>query len=287
MSIDTVVLDCESTGLNNGLALDEPVQIAITDLRGNPVFTTLLRPTSPIPDEAAAIHGITNEMVKGAPSFADVLPEFCRVIRDKTIAIYNAAFDVRLLITAAHVHQVILPRFDYRCVMLEYAAAFGKAHPTRTGEYKWWSLGTAYEQQFAMTQTTLEMLAGAHDALADCRMTADLMWLMDMHGLEKTCSDTFDVVLMKAQAKRDRNGNGYLSFTTAGGQMVNVFNGRGGEGFGRFRDAGYDAAQMVAALMTRDADYVHTLKNPIAAQMRYSGDYAEIVGVVDVMEGVA
>jgi DNA polymerase-3 subunit epsilon len=60
-----IILDVKTTGLDGD---SEIVEIAIIDLDENPLFETLIKPVSLIPEEATAIHGITNEMVENAPS---------------------------------------------------------------------------------------------------------------------------------------------------------------------------------------------------------------------------
>lgn len=280
MTNDVVILDTETTGTNDGLALDEPVSISVTNPYGGLIFHTLIKPTTPISDETAAIHGITNAMVADAPSFVEVLPRLMAVIDGKTLAIWNASFDVRLLITAAHIHQVVMPRLTYRCVMTEYAKAFGHPHEKRADDFKWWRLTAAYEHQFPMTDDALKLLSGAHDATTDCVMTAQLMRLMEVHGLNARYTDKFDVVLRRAQYMKTAKGGGYLRFYTAGGQQVNVFDG----GFKKFSDADYAITGLLNALSKRGTDCVHSLHKPISAVMVYK-QYPEISQVLGVEDG--
>ena len=66
-----VVFDCETTGTNS--AEDEIVSLALIRLDPDGVetnrFTTLVRPSRPIPAEATAVHGIADEDVAGALPF--------------------------------------------------------------------------------------------------------------------------------------------------------------------------------------------------------------------------
>lgn len=50
-----------------------------------------------IPAEAVSIHGITNEMVADAPLWADINDKFMRLIAGRTVVMYNAAYDSRLI----------------------------------------------------------------------------------------------------------------------------------------------------------------------------------------------
>ena len=62
-------LDTETTGLGPA---DQVVEIAVLDAEGAVVFHSLVKPTVPIPAEATAIHGIRDEDVAGAPTFAGI-----------------------------------------------------------------------------------------------------------------------------------------------------------------------------------------------------------------------
>lgn len=92
-------LDTETTGLSpeGGGKICE---IAVSVSQGGRVvdeFSTLLNPGIPMSPEVVAIHGITNEMVKDAPSFADVMPKLLGLLDDSVIVAHNADFDVSFL----------------------------------------------------------------------------------------------------------------------------------------------------------------------------------------------
>lgn len=92
-------LDTETTGLSpeGGGKICE---IAVSVSQGGRVvdeFSTLLNPGIPMSPEVIAIHGITNEMVKDAPSFADIMPKLLGLLDDSVIVAHNADFDVSFL----------------------------------------------------------------------------------------------------------------------------------------------------------------------------------------------
>jgi len=96
--IPIVVIDTETTGTVPGV--DGVVQLGIakfsTDRELLPyVFTTLVNPGRPISAEASAVHGITDAMVQGAPTLADVFAtELVReLLKGAQPLAYHAPFD--------------------------------------------------------------------------------------------------------------------------------------------------------------------------------------------------
>lgn len=121
-----VLLDTETTGLYGA----EIVEIAVTNLNDQVLFESLVNPVQPIPTEATVIHGITNEMVKDAPSWPEVWDKLYPIIKDKKVLIYNEAYDIRLILESfeAHYGDEIpaeylqqIEKLDTDCVMRAYA----------------------------------------------------------------------------------------------------------------------------------------------------------------------
>ncbi|MGN0024536.1 MAG: PolC-type DNA polymerase III [Candidatus Avelusimicrobium sp.] len=92
-------LDTETTGLSPEKG-GKICEIAVSVSQGGRVveeFSTLLNPQIPMSPEVIAIHGITNEMVKDAPTFADIMPTLLGVLDNAVIVAHNADFDVSFL----------------------------------------------------------------------------------------------------------------------------------------------------------------------------------------------
>src|SRR5258706_7325025 len=120
-----VILDTETTGLGSDAQV---IQIGVIDGKGNVLIDNILvKPTMPIAPDATAIHQITNEMVQDAPSFPNVLPQLCEVVEGKLLVIYNAQYDMRLLVQSGKAHDIgiQLGIEGFTCAMLQYAEWFG------------------------------------------------------------------------------------------------------------------------------------------------------------------
>ncbi|MDX2697119.1 3'-5' exonuclease [Streptomyces ipomoeae] len=88
------VLDTETTGLHDSARI---VEIAVLGIDGSTLLNSLVNPGVPIPAEASRIHGITDGMVKDAPTFSDLLVPLTGALMNRKIVIYNQAFDKRRL----------------------------------------------------------------------------------------------------------------------------------------------------------------------------------------------
>jgi DNA polymerase-3 subunit epsilon len=94
-----IFFDLETTGIN--IASDRIVEISYLkiDLQGNEKGKTLrINPTIPIPAQATAVHGITDEDVKDAPTFTSIAKNLASEIEGCDLAGYNSIkFDIPLL----------------------------------------------------------------------------------------------------------------------------------------------------------------------------------------------
>lgn len=93
------VFDLETTGLQ--ITKDRIVQIAIIKLLPDGTqeeFNALVNPEQVIPEEITAIHGISNEMIKNAPTFKEIAPQVIDFIGNADLAGYNSnKFDIPVL----------------------------------------------------------------------------------------------------------------------------------------------------------------------------------------------
>ena len=93
------IIDFETTGLSS--SQDRVVEAAALRMEPNSmewtVYCTLVDPQTVIPIDATAIHGITNEMVKGKPTFDVVARHLVEFAAGSTLVAHNLKFDIGFL----------------------------------------------------------------------------------------------------------------------------------------------------------------------------------------------
>lgn len=97
-----VCIDCETTGLDP--KTDEIIEVAIALFSFDGIiesYETLVEPPIAIPESSTEIHNITNEMVKGKPKIAAVIPQILAIAADHIIIGHNISFDIDILLQAA------------------------------------------------------------------------------------------------------------------------------------------------------------------------------------------
>ncbi|MDY0340021.1 MAG: helicase C-terminal domain-containing protein [Coriobacteriia bacterium] len=91
---EVAFVDLETTGFDP--VRDEIIEMAVVIARGPEVldrWSTLVRPTRPIPFETTQLTGIDDEMVAGAPSAASAGTDLARVVGPRMVIAHNAPFD--------------------------------------------------------------------------------------------------------------------------------------------------------------------------------------------------
>ena len=154
-------IDLETTGVNPGT--DRIVEIAIIKILTDgtrSVKRKLLSPEIPIPRGASDVHGITDEMVKDAPTFKQVAQELKQILDGCDLAGYNSnRFDIPLLMEEFMRAGV---DFDMRNrKLLDVQNIFHKMEPR--------TLGAAYK--FYCSKN----LEAAHSAEADATATYEIL----------------------------------------------------------------------------------------------------------------
>ena len=119
-----VFLDTETTGLHNTA---EIVEISMVDHDGDVLLDTLVKPIHTIPWDVTQVHGITDEMVVGAPAWPEVWPQVEKTLEGRYVGIYNAEFDLRMM-KQSHLLNGLswtVSQNRFFCIMKLYAKFYG------------------------------------------------------------------------------------------------------------------------------------------------------------------
>ena len=95
--MNEVFLDTETTGLSfkDGHKIVDIACIETKDLIATgKVFHKLINPKRSVPEGAYKIHGFSEDFLKDKETFDQVADEFLSFIKNKTIIIHNASFDL-------------------------------------------------------------------------------------------------------------------------------------------------------------------------------------------------
>jgi DNA polymerase-3 subunit epsilon len=160
-SLPILVLDFETTGL--GIKRHTIVSAGGVRMRGGQILTetgfeSLVAPGRRIPRRATRIHGLTNDMLREAPSFATVWTDILApALRGAILVGHNIAFDI------AHLGKAV--------------AAIGQSwSPPPSLDTVWLYLALEPLARSAELSTVAERLEvaveGRHTALGDSLMTA-------------------------------------------------------------------------------------------------------------------
>ncbi|HQU95781.1 MAG: 3'-5' exonuclease [Saprospiraceae bacterium] len=159
---DLCFFDLETTGLN--VIRDRIIQIAIVKIdrkdHSRSEYYKMINPGPVfISEEAASVHGITNEMVKNKPTFLQLAKEILDFIGDSDLVGYNSnRFDVPLLM-----EEFARAGFDFdmeKRRTVDVQQIFYKMEPR--------TLKAAYRYYCG------KEMKDAHDALADVNATLEV-----------------------------------------------------------------------------------------------------------------
>jgi DNA polymerase III subunit epsilon len=91
-----IVLDTETTGFDPKTG-DRLIEIGCIELQDllptGRTFHRFVHPERTIPPDAIKVHGITDDMVKDAPKFAEIVDDFFEFVGDAQLIAHNANFD--------------------------------------------------------------------------------------------------------------------------------------------------------------------------------------------------
>jgi DNA polymerase III epsilon subunit family exonuclease len=184
------VFDCETTGTD--VAADEIVSLALVrlDPDGAEVarYTTLVQPSRPIPAEATAVHGISDEDVADAPAFAEIAEELLDLLAGAVFVAHNASFDLGML-QRAFVNAGVAYRPPSVACTLE---AFRLLEP----------LADNHRLQTICERRGIE-LHDAHEAISDVLATVALLRVLLGEGIAPETVELDHAAYMRLRSRGD------------------------------------------------------------------------------------
>lgn len=165
-----IVLDFETTGLSPNMG-DRAIEIGAVKLINGEVvdtFQELMNPGVRVSSFIESYTGITNHMLRAAPSCTEVMAQFCAFITGSQLVAHNASFDKRFL--DAELERLKL-KFSgqFACSMLIARRLIQDAPTHKLGDL--------------IRHKRIEHDGVFHRALADAQMTAKL-WMVMIKELE-------------------------------------------------------------------------------------------------------
>lgn len=108
-SNEYIVFDIETTGfISSKEYITEIGAVKIKDKQIVDRFSTFVKPEKSIPIKIQELTGITNDMVKDAPSIKEVLPKFLEFAGDGIFVAHNADFDMSFIKHFANINNIAI-----------------------------------------------------------------------------------------------------------------------------------------------------------------------------------
>lgn len=160
-----IILDTETTGLDYD---DVILEIGICDMNSNILMDQRIKPKSKKSWAGAErIHGISYSDVQNCPKFPDIVERLKSILINNRVIIFNAEYDIRLLIQTAESYNLPtdwIDNLDVVCCM----RASGRKWPNYANYYGGMKLITASEL------TGCGFLGKPHSAIGDALTTAEV-----------------------------------------------------------------------------------------------------------------
>ncbi|MGG4330391.1 3'-5' exonuclease [Priestia megaterium] len=112
-----LIMDVETTGVD---ADDQIVEIGIKDKSGNTLFHSLVKPTCGLMPSAVKAHGITEQMLEGAPLVQEISKELSKLLKGKTLIIFNKEFLYPIIHNSFKNTELNIKELYFECLKHEY-----------------------------------------------------------------------------------------------------------------------------------------------------------------------
>lgn len=107
----------------------EVVELAVLESDGSPLLEELVCPRGAIRPDMSAVHGITNELVRLAPPWAEIYPRVCLALLERRVVVYDRTACLGVL---RHSTDLTRLRWDIDGDdFIDIAAVFARFHGQR------------------------------------------------------------------------------------------------------------------------------------------------------------
>ncbi|CAM4220910.1 3'-5' exonuclease [Vibrio neonatus] len=186
-----IVLDFETTGLSPNMG-DRAIEIGAVKLMDGKVvdtFQQLMNPGFRVSSFIESYTGITNNMLRSAPSCAEVMTEFSTFVGDSNMVAHNASFDKRFLDAELELLDIQYSG-QFACSMLIARRLYQNAPTHKLGDL--------------IRYKNIEHDGVFHRALADSEMTARL-WMVMLEELRSKGIANPEFAFMQKLSKTSKN----------------------------------------------------------------------------------
>lgn len=212
--MDRLYFDLESTSADATTTRIVQLALLIVDEDGNELMkkSNLINPGQPISESATAVHGITDEIVKDKPKFADYAKALRNLFENKILIGYNILkFDI----------PVLLSEFDRAGVKITLSGKFIDVMRIETALAPR-TLSAVYEKY------TGKNIENAHDALSDTIAVKEILdrqeeiIMIDLENTQEEGEINLDEVLQEMSGMKNvvdyygklrRDEEGFLIYT--------------------------------------------------------------------------
>ena len=170
---EIVVLDFETTGLSpsSGARITEVAALRLTSAGVVDAFVSLVNCGVRVPANIVALTGISDAMLRNAPSAREVLSDLLQFLGSTSLCAHNASFDMRFL--------------QNECALQRFGPRFGASICTMKLSRKVFPGLPNYRLSTVSSELRIRRSGSAHRAESDARLTTSLL----LRAAQRVCEE--------------------------------------------------------------------------------------------------
>ncbi|WP_367673336.1 DNA polymerase III subunit epsilon [Buchnera aphidicola] len=212
-----VVLDTETTGINNiGLPHynHRIIEIGAVEIMNRHFteknFHVYIQPNRKIDSSAFKIHGITDHFLLNKPTFKDIVQDFLKYIKDCTLIIHNATFDIGFIEQEMSFLNMNIKKISDYCSVIDTLKIARELFPGKKNTLD--ALCTRYKINISQRNV--------HSAILDARLLGKLYLLMTGGQKSMFFLDKINNIDINFSKKMMRKNNSKLKVIHANAEEI-------------------------------------------------------------------